>query len=200
MEQKIWLAVSDESKSIPYRKEERNDSINNGFINLKKDLKDINRISEVNDGKLESIPIKNILTCLNKKETVFFTVGCEKQFNIEEEIKKYCLRGYIELAYNYEELAKNIFEWYSLFDSFNGYLWRWQKNFSDMAHYHWIMMGANFTEKNINGSTMTIWITTPWLDNDTMCLLSWNRSWKVLEEYLLEVSKQLQVENASCIY
>jgi hypothetical protein len=94
----------DSGKGIPYL-------TGHGFKSIKGDIDAIDTIPEAADHQ----PYREALRWINDPTTPFFTVGCEKSFNLHEEGALWWAKGYFELCFNHLDLAQNPSNWMPFF-------------------------------------------------------------------------------------
>jgi hypothetical protein len=180
----IFLSIINESpKGIPYAGGDvREDgSQNYGFVPLKGKPAEAALIPEVQDNE----PMKNALLAINESGTAFFTAGCEKSFNDDPD--GHWAKGYIEVSFNYINLASDAQSYFKLFFDFNN---RVAKNrFEAPVRYHWELEGAVFLDISWEtvGFTVGIWITTALLESRAEVESVWAQAVDFLTEYLKEV-------------
>ena len=184
----ISLSIENKVKNVPYKKETRNGSINNGFINLRDNPNNIKKITEV----LDNPPLKNTIIKLNSNKSKFFTIGCEKRLN--HNANQFCYKGYIELAFNDTELVEDIYNYFNLFYLFNDYIYHKKEDLfiKDNIKFHWEISTINFKEIKARGYSITPWITTQWYNNKKQREKSWEKSLKIISDFILEESKHIK--------
>lgn len=177
----LMLSIRNRGKGVPYGGRgvpRENGSANYGFKALKGKPEEAALIHEVQDDE----HFRNALVAINDQNTPFFTVGCEKSFNKDDE--GFWARGYLELAFNYCELVEDAKWYFKLFFDFNNHVW--QNKFNEPTQYHFEMEGAHFFEGNCAGYTVAIWITTAVLPTNEEVKEVWGKSVDFLTSFLTE--------------
>jgi len=176
----VILSLRNFEKSIPYKPKTRPEgSICHGFILLKGKPHEAVKIAEVSD----NVALLNALQAINNSSTAFFTVGCEKSFNREEEA--FWAKGYIEFSFNYSELVTDAQTYFKLFFDFNGAIW--ESGFKLPVQFHWEIDRALFSARNIGGFTATVWVATAHIATEGRCKAIWAESITFLSDFLSSV-------------
>ncbi|MEA4834974.1 MAG: hypothetical protein VB133_07565 [Anaeromusa sp.] len=153
----IQLRLNFKPKGVPYGAVERSDSTNHGFKELKGNAAAAERIAEVQDNEA----LKKALVNINRIDTPFFTVGCEKSLNREITNDRYWMKGFIEFAFNYADIVDNAQHYFKLFYEFNKVVA--ETKYDLPIQFVWEIEAAHFSKINTGGFTATVWITT--MDN-----------------------------------
>jgi hypothetical protein len=180
MDTAIFLSLRHGGKGIPYgRSDQRSDgSKNHGFRSLREHPDEIANIPEAQD----ITALKNALTVLNDADCPFFTVGCEKAFNKND--SGHWLRGYFEFAFNYRELVADPQFYFKLFFYFSQ--WHWRQKFKVPVRYEFELQEAHFSKTNVDGFTLTVWITTASLPSRELAQNAWESAVNTVVKFLKE--------------
>lgn len=181
----IRLTISNGGKGIPYGGSgipREDGSANYGFKALKGKPEEAAKIHEVQDEP----HFRDALVAINDPSTPFFTVGCEKSFNQDEE--GHWARGFIEVAFNYCELVDDAQWYFKLFFDFNQLVWR--SRFNEPVRFHFEIESAHFLDGNCDGFSVTVWITTAFMPTAEEVREIWGKS----VDFLVESLKQYQAQ------
>ena len=151
----LRLTIDPGFKTIPYTPAVRDGgSVCHGFKPLKgRPGAEAEAIEEARDADC----LKRALVDINKAETSFFTVGCEKSWNTEA--SGFWVKGYIEFAFNFSDLAADATSYFVAFFHFNRLLE--QRSYTAPVSFHWELQGACFLDANrSSGFTAAVWIET----------------------------------------
>ncbi len=151
----VTLSIVPGFKNIPYTPAVRTEgSVCHGFKPLKgRPAEEAEAIEEAQDVDC----LRRALVDINKADTSFFTVGCEKSWNSEED--GFWAKGYIEFAFNCSDLAADAGAYFVAFFHFNRLLE--QKSYAAPVRFHWELQGACFLDANrAGGFTAAVWIET----------------------------------------
>jgi hypothetical protein len=173
------LTIRNRGKGVPYGGSgipREDGSANYGFKALKGKREEAALINEVQDEP----HFRDALVAINDLSTPFFTVGCEKSFNQDEE--GHWAKGYIEFAFNYCELAGDAQWYFKLFFDLNHFVWQGQ--FNEPVRFHFELEGAHFSAGNCAGYTLTVWITTAFMPTAEEVREIWGKSVDLLVEFL----------------
>jgi hypothetical protein len=175
----MLFTIKEGSKGIPYAGTGVRDdgTENHGFFILKGKPAEASAIAEVQDNP----PMKNALVAINDSSTAFFTAGCEKSFNHDSE--GYWAKGYIEVSYNYVELASDAQHYFKLFFDFNNRIRNMR--FDAPIQYHWELEAAVFTDVSwqTHGFTVGVWIRTASFESQGEVQNVWAQGVDFLVEY-----------------
>ena len=154
---------------------------NHGFKLLKGNPHDIESIPEAQDSPV----LKKALTKLNRDQSSFFTVGCEKSCNKKDD-NGYWMRGYLELAFNSVELVADAKNYFVLFFKFNETIHDRERTVQPTipVHYHFELEGAHFLNSNSDGFTLAVWITTAMAPTDEAAKNVWGEAVDQLVDHL----------------
>lgn len=100
--------------------------------------------------------LAEFLRSTNDSSTAFLTVGCAS--GGEESEHGHTFRGYVEICFNYREIASEPTEYFGLFWQFS-HLLR-QTRFAEQVWISWELEQASFFEKGFEGFTCVIKINT----------------------------------------
>jgi len=174
------LVLRNRTKGIPYLGVKRDRSTNHGFVALKgKPAGEARKIAEAGDVEA----VARCLERLNHADTGFFTVGCEKAFNVDGDV--HWAKGYVEFALNSIELASDAQQYFKLFFEFNHRLFA--KNFNLPVQYGWELEGAMFQTTDTSGFTATVWVTTDVCPMEGEARELWSRALDELTDFLCEL-------------
>jgi hypothetical protein len=177
-ESNIYLTILYRSKGIPYGGGDRPDgSINHGYKRLKGQIDLAASIPEAQD--MEAL--KSALVRLNDRKTAFFTVGCEKSCDKYE--GGFSTGGYIELAFNYVELAMNAQWYFKIFFDFTKLI-NGSESQASRTRYIFELAPAHFLDGPADGFTLTVWIKTSLFTTREESLSAWGQSLSLLVQLL----------------
>ena len=154
---------------------------NYGFKVLKGNSDLILDIPEIKDDE----SLKYVLTEINKVETDFFTIGCEKAIIFNDGLngmaEGYLKNGYIQISYNYRLLfgKKNYEELYKRFEIF---LRKATDNLP--VKFIWEIQETWFDAVNTLGYSVAIKVITAICNSVETCENIWDVSLKILSEFL----------------
>ena len=153
-----FLSFSRSGKPIPYPVVQRETvaSTNHGFRVLKGHLDDVEQVPEA----IADVPLRGALHRINADDTAFFTVGCTNSLNEDE--SGHWGRGYLEISFNYFELAADSSYWFPLFYKFHTeFHTAFPGPAKDRTTYHWELESCTFLDigPNAHGFTTGIWIS-----------------------------------------
>lgn len=172
------LFIDSGFKTIPYTPAERPDgSVCHGFKALKgAPLAEVEAIPEADLPALREALIR-----INAPATSFFTVGCEKQLN--KAADGFWMKGYVEFAVNFAEIARDATWCFHVFFHFNRFL---QENKTELpVHVAFEIQGCAFrAADNAYGFTLTAWIQTDSLSTGDEALEIWTAALRHLAEFL----------------
>ncbi len=177
-ESNLYLTIRYRSKAIPYGGGDRPDgSINHGYKRLKGQSDLTASIPEAQD--MEAL--KSALVRLNDAKTAFFTVGCEKSCDKYE--GGFSTGGYIELAFNYVELALNAQCYFKIFFDFNKLI-TGSGSRPPRSRYIFELAPAHFLDGPADGLTLTVWIKTQLFATCEEAMSVWGESLSSLVQFL----------------
>jgi len=177
----VMLTINQKSKSIPYPAASHPNSQNYGFHVLKGKLNKCEKVQEASD----NASIINILKILNRNESPFFSVGCEKSYNHDRE--GYWVKGYVEFAFNYENLVSDAARYFPLFFHFSKYIHEFISR--NNVQFWWDLQPANFEKVPCMGFSACIWITTGLFPTALQAKEVWEQSVDMLSAYLEPLGK-----------
>ena len=172
----IMLTINQQSKSIPYPAASHSDSQNYGFHVLKGKLDKCENVKEAT----ETPSIISILKNLNSNESPFFSVGCERSYNQDNE--GHWAKGYIEFAFNYEQLVTDAAQYFPLYFHFTKFIDEYLK--VNEVQFWWDLQPAKFKKVSCMGYSSCIWITTGFHSSEEEAKQVWEKSINMLDEYL----------------
>lgn len=176
MQTTVILSVKDRTTAIPYPAADREDSPHQGFVPIKGQPDAAAAIPAVQ----ESEALKQALVKINGSNTPFFTVACRQVLNCHAE--RFWVRGYLEFALNYVELAKDSPNYFLLFEQFSRYVQ--QANFDIPVDFNFELQGTRFSDAKADGHTACVWITTAEFPSEEGALKTWNQSVGFLADFL----------------
>jgi hypothetical protein len=180
MHTSLLLTIKNRPKAIPYPSGEHDDgSKNHGFKPLKAVPEDVETIPEAQDNDSLKLALKR----LNARRTPFFTVGCEKAYNKSQ--NGCWARGYLEFSFNYVEIAADPDYYFRIFFGFNQYVWEQQEQ--KTVQYHFELEPAHYMERNADGYTCSVWITTAEFPEDEQARSIWGSALDTLVGFLEQV-------------
>jgi hypothetical protein len=175
----ILLTVNQRAKAIPYPPATNSGYQNFGFRVLKGKLDKIANVQEAKDIAC----LQEILGVLNDDASPFFSVGCEKSFNVRS--TGHWAKGYIEFAYNYKEPVSDARHYFPLFFQFT-------KSTAEYVEHHdvqywWDLQPASFEAINCAGFSCCIWITTGMFAQAESARTEWEAAVRKLSDFLRSV-------------
>lgn len=186
------LSVSPYAKTIPYdgdvaRRE--NGRINHGFKNLKTHPKLIDTVPELMaDGDLMAL-----VRSLNIDNLGFFTTGCFSQYalsspgcQIDDALGYY--EGYVEFAFNCHLRVQDAKNYFSLFFYFDRFLE--DINFVEPVKIDWLLGHAHFTDHNVKGFSIAIFLRTIPRPSISEAQTIWSNTLNTLGNFLNSVQPQ----------
>lgn len=175
----LLLTIRNRGKGVPYGGSgvpREDGSANHGFKALKGKPEEAARIPEVQDNE----NLRNALVAINDQSTPFFTVGCEKAFNVAD--GSYWAKGYLELAFNYCDVVGDAQSYFKLFFEFNSLIRDSRLHLP--VQYHFELEPAHFIDGNCDGYTVAVWITTADLPTAEEAMEAWGEAVDFLTNYL----------------
>jgi hypothetical protein len=174
----LYMTIRNRGKSIPYGSGNRPDgSTNHGYKRLKGNVDLAASIPEAQ----EMDYLHDALVRLNDPNTAFFSVGCEKSVDVSE--RGTAVAGYLELAFNFAELAADAQYYFKLFFQFSG-LMAQSPNESAKVRYVFELEPAHFHDGPVDGFTVTVWIATTFLPTREQAIQEWGRALSALVSFL----------------
>lgn len=173
METSVILSLGDRTKSIPSPSAACDSP---GFILLKGRIDAVPTIPETEGCDA----LKRALATINDGATPFFTAGCGKSFNSDQD--GHWARGYIAFAFNYLELAKDSPNYYLLFEQFNAFIK--EAKFNLPVDFNFEIRRAEFTAVPAAGHLARVWITTSAFPAMELAQKLWNQSVGFLADFL----------------
>ena len=178
--ERCLLAIRRHGKPIPYHAVQRPppDSSNEGFRVLKgRPSDEALAIKEVADVEA----LQRFVIDINRAESGFFSVGCEKAFNFDPRCGHWG-RGYVEFSFNDSALVVDAQKYFKLFFEFSAVM-------SDPSapkdvYYCWELDGAHFTSVDLGGFTCAVWIQTDDFDSEVAARAAWSNGLDFLTEFL----------------
>ena len=186
---RLHLTIDERVKSIPYPAASGDGYQTFAFKPLKGKLDKISKIHEAKDHK----PMVDILSVLNRDESPFFSIGCEKAFNGGG--RSHWVRGFFEFAYNYVEGVSDATNYFPIFFYFNKKV---HGHLEQNGISYWFKLeGAHFKKADTPGYTCCIYITTDEFPTSEIAYSKWTAGIKVLSDHLETYSTQ---DNLTQIY
>jgi hypothetical protein len=176
METGLILTIGNRTTTIPSTETGHDDPARPPFRPLKGRPDDVPAIPEVENCDA----LKNALTTINDSSTPFFTIGCGKSFNSEQE--SHWVRGYVSFSFNHMELAKDSPNYFLLFEQFNNYVLGTKFNLP--VDFNFEISGADFTSVPASGYLSRVWITTTEFPAMDLPKKLWNQSVGFLADFL----------------
>ena len=142
-------------KSIPYPAVESSDGTNHGFFALKGSSTDV---ADIIEEAKKDLQLAGVLREINRATSPLFSVGCANLEITEVTGRGYRGRGYIEIAFNTLEEAKDSVSYFRLFESFTKFS---QAPTAKLPIYYWFEIERSvFARHNdFEAFTVQIWPT-----------------------------------------
>jgi len=182
------LTLSSHAKVIPYAADrqithqmdrcrtEAKGSANYGFRNLKIKPSLIATIPELATDK----SLETLVREINKKETCFFTVGCDSEQISSPE--GYQRKGYLEFAWNCTGCIQDAINYFALYFHFEKSLR--EKRFNQPVNLRWVIQEASFSDADINGFSCVVHVETRSLSSAEQAEQAWQLSLRMIQAYL----------------
>lgn len=184
------LTLSAHAKSIPYAADrqpagqgqagvETSNAPNYGFKNLKIKPSLIETIPEL----IDDTGLKALVEMINRKESCFFTVGCESER--VQTAEGHHRQGYLEFAWNCASCIQDAINYFALYFHFNKSLL--VKGFNQPVQLKWIIQEAAFSDVDIHGFSCAIYIKTYPLSSSEQANQVWQLSLRMIDTYFSTV-------------
>lgn len=136
-------------KSIPYPAETHNDGTNHGFLAIKGNQTEVADLIEEAKNDPHLAGVLREINCVNSP---LFSVGCAN-LHIIEDIRG---QGYVEIAFNTLEEAKDSASYFRLFERFTKFTRTSTANLK--LQYLFVIERALLPSHNVEAFTVQIWL------------------------------------------
>lgn len=176
MKIKTTINFNDKSKDVPYPADVRSDSIGFGFKDLKGKPELVSTIHEAKQMQ----GMQKALRELCRRETPYFSIGCEKCFG-DHGLGKFWGRGFIEYAYNFQEAA-NFDNYEALFEVFRKS--PALRRISAPGMIDWEVAPVRLRDHQIMIHSCSIWVTVSDRRTEAKAKSAFNNTFAAIGEFL----------------
>jgi len=163
-------------KRILYPPELRNGRTNHGFISVKGNGTDVADIVE--EAKRDP-GLAAVLREINRAETPLFSLGCDN-LHITEGLNRFGGQGYIEIAFNILEEAKDSVSYFRLFERFTEFA----RTSAGNLLCSFMIQRALFPPNDVEAFTVQIWLMIPTAPTKQEVENLWRAGLNTLEKFV----------------